>query len=398
MQKKITAILKKPLFVGMILTILTALITIQNLRLGTKTFDGNIQYTHYNNYRIFIQSYYHLIENRDLYVLYPKEHWDFYKYSPTFALFMAPFAYLPDSLGLFLWNLLNVLVLFLAIWKLPFQSRKTHLFILAIILIELITSTQNSQSNALIAGLIVFAFNFLEKKQIAFASLCITLTVFIKIFGIVAFVLFLFYPNKPKAIVYTIGWTLLFLVFPLLVVSLNQLNFLYRSWLHLLSSDYSESYGISVAGWLYSWFHVKIPKNILVLIGAILLMIPAFRFRYYKDKIFKMLFLCSILIWIVIFNHKAESPTFIIAMTGVAVWFYSQKRKMENVFLLILAVILTVLSPTDIFPKAFRDSYINPYMLKVLPCILIWLKILFDLITFGLKNNKHESTTRVTAV
>jgi len=387
-------ILQKPLYVGIILTIITIIVTGQSFLMGTKTFQGDTEYTHYNNYKIFTESYFHLIEGKDLYQLYPKEHWDYYKYSPTFALLMAPFAYLPDTMGLFLWNLLNVLVLFLALWKLPLQNNKTWLFMLAIILIELITSIQNSQSNALIAGLIVFAFIFLEKRQVAMASLFILLTVFIKLFGIVAFALFLFYPEKPKAIAYTFGWTLLFLALPLIVVSTDQLSFLYHSWINLLSNDHSASYGLSVAGWLHYWFGIDISKNIIMLLGAILFLIPALQFRYYKDQTFKILFLSSILIWVVIFNHKAESPTFIVAMTGVVLWFFSQESKIENVFLLILALILTVLSPTDIFPKGLRDDYISPYVLKAVPCILIWLKVIFDLTTFGLKNRKNNSTPK----
>jgi hypothetical protein len=364
--------------------------------LGHKTFDGNTPYTHYNNYKIFSSSYFHLIENKDLYLLYPEEHWDYYKYSPTFALMMFPFANLPDPLGLFFWNLLNVLVLFLAIWKLPFESVNDRLGALAIILIELITSIQNSQSNALIAGLIVFAFIFLENKKIALASLFIVLTVFIKIFGIVAFVLFLFYPNKSKAIAYTIGWALFFMAFPLITVSVKQLAFLYRSWFELLSLDHSQSYGLSVAGLLNSWLQVDIPKNSVLLIGAILFIIPVLQFKYYSDKRFKMLFLASILIWIVIFNHKAESPTFIIAMTGVAIWFFVQKRKIENTILLVLSIVLTVLSPTDLFPKSVRDAYIIPYALKALPCILIWFKIFIDLITFESEKNKKEPISQIT--
>jgi hypothetical protein len=42
-----------------------------------------------------------------------------YKYSPAFALFMAPFAMLSDFFGLPLWNLLNALVLLSAIFYLP---------------------------------------------------------------------------------------------------------------------------------------------------------------------------------------------------------------------------------------------------------------------------------------
>ena len=55
-------------------------------------------------YLIFKQSFFHLIEGKDLFILYPQEHWDLYKYSPTFSLLMAPLAILPDVVGLFFWK------------------------------------------------------------------------------------------------------------------------------------------------------------------------------------------------------------------------------------------------------------------------------------------------------
>ena len=43
-------------------------------------------YTHYNNYVIFRQAFFHLVRHQDLYVLYLAEHWDYFRYSPSFAL------------------------------------------------------------------------------------------------------------------------------------------------------------------------------------------------------------------------------------------------------------------------------------------------------------------------
>jgi len=118
-------LLGNPLFVAGILIFITIIITAQSLLLEPKVFEsGGIEYTHYNNYIIFKQSFFHLIENKDLYQLHPTEHWDYYKYSPTFSLLMAPLACLPNALGLFIWNLLNVLILFWALWKLPPQAFK----------------------------------------------------------------------------------------------------------------------------------------------------------------------------------------------------------------------------------------------------------------------------------
>ncbi len=369
-------------FVPVIISIVVIIITAQSLLLNSKTFiPGEPSYTHYNNYVIFKQSFFHLIENKDLYELYPAEHFDYFKYSPTFSLFMAPLANLPDSVGLFLWNLLNVLVLYFALRQLPLSSNKTHLLMLGFVFIELLTSTQNSQSNALIAGLIILAFTSLERKKIVLASLFIVLTVFIKIFGLVAFALFMFYPNKLRAAVYTIGWTVLLAAFPLLVISVSQLSFLYQSWLHLLQNDHSASVGFSVAGWLYTWFHID-AKNATVLIGALVFCLPFLKWKYYNDVQFKLFFLSSILLWIVIFNHKAESATFIIAVTGIAIWFFSQKRTLLNTILFATAFIFTILSPTDLFPKSIRENFVIPYVLKAVPCILIWFKIMYNLLFF----------------
>ncbi len=393
MLKKVLEKLQNANYLVIILSIITLVITGQSFLLGMNSFDGNLQYTHYNNYRIFVDSYFHLIQYKDLYQLYPLEHWDLFKYSPTFALFMAPFAYLPEYIGLFLWNLLNVLILFFAIWKFPIEGPKTRLLMLAIVLVELITSIQSSQSNAMVAGLIVLAYICLEKNKIAWATLFVVLTVFIKIFGLLAFVLFLFYPQKIKSIAYTMLWTIVLIALPLIVVSPEQLLFQYKSWGKMLANDHSISYGLSVAGWLYNWFGVTISKNIILLVGAIVFLLPLLKFKCFKENVFKQLYLASILVWVVIFNHKAESPTFIIAVTGIAVWYFAQphKHKIFNTSLLIFAIVFTVLSPTDIFPKVLRENLVIPYVLKALPCIFIWFKIIYDLLTYSLSNDINKN-------
>lgn len=379
---KVEKLLGSKVFWLILLVIITAAITAQSILLPLKTFaDGGIQYTHYNNYIIFKQSFFHLINNTDLYILHPDKQWDLYKYSPTFALLMAPMALLPDWLGLLLWNALNVFVFFWALWKVPFEGERKRWLALAFILIELITSIQNSQSNALIAGMLIFAFLAMEKRQLAIASLLITGTVFIKLFGIVAFALLIFYPNKFKAVLYTIGWTIVLAALPLAVVSPSQLIAQYQSWLYMLQNDHSISWGFSVAGWLYTWFGIEM-KSYNVLIGAILLLLPLAKYKLYAEVKFRLFFLASLLIWVVIFNHKAESPTFIIAVSGIAIWFFSQTVKFENLVLIVLALVFTILSPTDIFPRYIRNTYIAPYAVKAVPCIIIWVKIVYDMLTY----------------
>jgi len=356
--------------------------SIQLLALTPKqSTTGEPTYTKYNNYVIFKQSYHHLITGKDLYILYPQEQFDLYKYSPTFALFFGFFAHLPDWAGLILWNLLNTLVLLLSIYYLPKLTVRQKAFISLFCLIELLTSLQNSQSNALMAGLLIFAFGLMEKQKWLWAALCIILSAYIKIFGIVAFALYLFYLGRWKLSLYSAFWTVLLLILPLLVINTTQLQFLWVSWKGLLQSDHDASYGLSVMGWLYTWFGINANKMAVLLAGAALFCIPLLRFKKYKQFQFRALYLASVLVWIVIFNHKAESPTFIIAIAGVAIWYFSQPRTIVNTILMWLAFILTSLSPTDLMPHYLQDNWIDTYVLKAIPCIIIWAKISWDLWT-----------------
>ena len=341
--------------------------------------DSETKYTNYNNYVVFEQSFIHLTEHKDLYQPYPREQWDLYKYSPTFSLFFGIFAIFPDAVGLNLWNLLNAIVLLLAVYYLPKFDNLQKGLMLIICLIELMTSMQNEQSNALIAGLIILSFGLLEKQNYVLATFCVIFSIYIKIFGVVGFAFFLFYPHKWKLVLYSIGWLLVLLVLPLLLVGYDQLKFLYTSWGQLLSSDHSASYGYSVMGWMHSWFGFETNKLMVVISGATIFLIPFLRIDMYKKYLFRFLALASVLLWMVIFNHKAESPTFIIAMAGVSLWFITSEKSTLNIFLFVSAFVFTSLSPTDIFPRFLRDQFVTPLMLKVFPCIMIWMKIIYDM-------------------
>jgi hypothetical protein len=384
----IVTVTKKIIIVLFILAAVAA--SVQSLLRKEKVFnEGGKTYTCYNNYVVFKQSHFHLTQNKDLYTPYPDEHWDLYKYSPAFALFFGAFAYLPDFLGLILWNLLNALLLLAAVYYLPNISDRQKGMILLACLVELVTSMQNGQSNAVIAGLLILAFGLLERDKYIAAAFCIVFSVYIKIFGLLGFALFLFYPRKWKLILWSLLWGALMLVIPLLAVGFDQLKFLYTSWGQLLYSDHTASYGLSVMGLLHSWTGAELSKLIVVAAGAAIFCIPLVRFRQYRSDRFKLLTLCSLLLWMVIFNHKAESPTFIIAMAGVSIWFFTIEKNWLNISLFVLAFVLTSLSPTDLFPAFLRKQYVVPYVLKVLPCILVWVMIIIEMITIRSAENNQ---------
>ncbi|MFT5876281.1 MAG: hypothetical protein ACI9GM_000933 [Salibacteraceae bacterium] len=365
-----------------ILTLLTGVIigviTFQNLVLSDFGYETQMG-SFYNNYLIFKNSFFHLLDNHNLYVLYREVQTDLYKYSPTFALGFGFFAYLPDWLGLVLWNSVNALV-FYALWqmKLPLVRRKYVVWLF--VLLEFVTNIQSSQSNGLMAGLMILAYVFLERKNVLLATLMVVLSIYLKLFGAVAFALFLFYPDKVKAIGYTLLWMVIFYGLPLLVVSPDELIMQYGNWIELLKNDKPVAFSLSVMGWLKYWFDLVPSGSLLTAIGIVVFLIPLVQIKKYSNPVFRQLILASVLIWVVLFNHKAESPTFIIAMAGVAIWYFAQPKNTVNLILLIFVLVFSQLAPSDLYPKSIRDSFFVPYVIKVFPVILVWMKLLYDTI------------------
>ncbi len=383
MKSSILKLLYKPITIYIIGSILAIGLSMQSYYAPKKDFGtGNSIYTSYNNYLIFKNSFQHLKEEQNLYVHYMNEQWDLYKYTPTFSLFMGIFYAFPDLIGLILWNLLNVLMLVWGLSKLPMSNSKMYLWIFGFVLIELITSTQNTQSNALIVGLILAAYSMMNEKKYIPAILLISFAVFIKPFAIFAFLLLLFFPAWYQHFAMIILINIGFLLAPLVLVSSEYLIEAYSSWIDLLLMDHGDKIGYSVMGWLKSWFGFEMNKMLLLVLGLISLLVPLVRMKYYRSKYFQLNYLALILIWMVIFNHMAESPTFVIAVTGVGIWFFMSQKSILDYILMGLVVVFTILIATDLFPKSIRESIMEPYAIKGIPCILVYGKILWDLMRY----------------
>jgi hypothetical protein len=375
------------------LYLITALIsTIQSYHgiIHPATGYAGVVYHGYNNYILFKNSFFHLIRNQDLYQWYLNEQWDLYKYSPTFSLFFGMLAYLPDFIGLLFWNLLNTVPLLVGFFQLRKITDLNKVFISLFCLIELSVNLQNAQSNGLMAGLLILTFTSLENGKYFLATFLVVFSVFIKIYGGVGFIFFLFYPPKPKLLLYSLFWFLILGFLPLLVIRYDQLVYLYKSWQILLRGDQDNSIGISVMGILRAVFRINISKNYIVLAGILIYLLPFFQIRKYKFYDFRLLILCSTLIWVVIFNHKAESPTYIIALSGIAIWFFSRPRTTANIILVILAFIFTTLITGDLFPHYIRDEFFKPYCIKALMSIVIFAVITYDLLTRSFKVSETD--------
>src|SRR4029077_2729376 len=143
-------------------------------------------------------------------------------------------------------------------------------------------------------------------------------------------------------------------------------------------------------GILQSDFKFNISNKIIMLAGLILLLIPLCQTVKYKIYKFRLLVLSSILIWTVIFNYKAESSTYIIAICGIAIWFFSQAKTRMNLIVIILTFIFTTLSPGDLFPPFIKGLLLRlPYVKAIFPIFIFWI-ILIELFNKNLNTEKSS--------
>jgi Glycosyltransferase family 87 len=348
---------------------------------------GFKQYHHhsYNNYLIFKYVYWHTIDLQNLYHNYP-EYQDSNHYGPIFSIFIAPFALLPDGLGCILWNIANVAILLWGIYSLPISLNKRTI-IAWICAHEALTALFSFQFNIALTGLILLSFSYLIKKKEFQSAFFIAFGTLVKLYGIVGLAFFFFTKNKLKFIAGCFVAFLVLFALPMIISSPGFVIQSYADWYHSLAhkNDLNASLtsfqDISLMGIVRrATGNVNIPNAPFLLVGLILFGLPYLRINQYKNIGFRLMLLASTLIFTVIFSSGSESPTYIIAFAGVAIWFMVQQNPKKGwiIALFIFAFILTSLSPTDIFPRAVKE-FIRLYSLKALPCVIIWLTIIYQM-------------------
>ena len=342
-----------------------------------------------NNYLIYKYVFWHTLHQTNLYTYYPGEYVDLNHYGPLFSLIILPFAMLPDWLGVLLWALANAGVLFYAINRLPVSDKSKNL-ILLISSIEMMTSIHNVQFNPMLTGWLILIFISIHKDKTFLAGILTIAGFLIKIYGLAGIAFFPFSKNKMRFTGYLIFWLLVLFCLPMIISSPSYILQTYLDWFHALVDKNAAnvqltSFGIdiSVMGLIRRIFSLHDMPNYFVLIPAsIAILAPLLRFSQYADNRFQLNYLAFILISIVIFSSSAESPTYIIAVTGVAIWYcqINIEKKSPETYVLLLVLILTSLSSTDLFPRSIREHWVKPYSLKALPCFIVWIIILLQLL------------------
>ena len=308
-----------------------SVITIWALLVVIATVQRGVLSQEHTTWPIFRHSYPHLLAGVDLYGYYPSEQGsgaaDLFKYSPTWALLYGAFSPFPFALGLLLWNTLNAVVLFAAVRALLPKPHAT----LALLLMSpwLLHAVQSSSSNALVAGLIVMAYLTMERRNLWGAAFSIAAGTLIKIFPLAAVSFALFRPGKLRmALALTVTFAVM-IALPLTVISWDSLRFQYANWERMITLDENDLvFGRSVLGLVRNLSGVPLPNWPAQMLGSALLLVPPLiRRDRWTDAAFRLRFLSSLLVFAVIFNHQAEHQSYIIAATGVAVWFVTAEHR-----------------------------------------------------------------------
>ena len=350
-----------------------------------------------NNSLILRAASRHLLGSQDLYIAYPALHADYFKYSPTFALLFVPFAMLPMVLSYIAWAVTSALTVYIGITRA--MPGRAAVIALLLAWLAAVGDFQRSQTNVLCAGLMILAWSSFERGSDWKAAIAIVLGTFIKIFPAVAVTFALF---RPRWIRFALIFTAVFLVaaaLPLIAVPWSSLAMQYKSWLNIEAHDALPlgRYGTGGAdlyaglmGQFRVWWGVEWPHWPTQLAGVLILLTPvALRRNEWKSRHFRVLYLASVLVFCVLFNHQAESPSYSIAIIGAAIWFAESERAWWRIVMIAVAIAIVNLGSTDLMPRAWYHGWYVKYLVKTLPLIPLWIAMQAELL--GIVANRAPS-------
>ncbi len=289
---------------------------------------GFLRERNHNNFSIFKSSYLHLTHHQPLYTPYPKEYFDLFQYHPVFSVLFAPIALLPKPIDLFIWLFGSTIAFLWVITQIGLDKRWV-VWVMLLSVFELSRNAVHVQTNILITAGMVYTFIFFERQDPSKAILTTVMNFCIKGFGAITGLFVVLYPKTGRNIFQGLVFTLLISLMPLLFVSPSELVKHYTDWLDLLRSDViSEPF--SLVGFLTNT--VGFPNSIepyVMSFGVLMLVVYWLMLWLRRDVLTserRAYFLAFLLLWVVVFNRAAESPTYLMASTGLLIWFFYHKQ------------------------------------------------------------------------
>lgn len=376
---------KKPYFSNYIILVFIWLLA--GLITGWKQWILSETSSHINNFEIFRQSFSHFQNQLPLYQLYPKEYFDLYLYGPIFAILMAPFSWIPLGLSVVVWNMINSIMFFGAVWNLP-MTQSNRATILWICLNSAITALLNTQFHLICVSLILWSYIFVRRGQNSLAALFIVLGVLIKFYGIIGLAFYFFSNDKLRLTYYLIGWFFIGFMIPILYTNWDYGLSCYYEWIYVLKHKNELNVDVRnlrtdvcVMGVVRRITGKSGISNAWFLFPSILILIKVyFQRSKWSEASFQLQVVALVLIYIMLASTGTESPTLVMAFPGVGLWFIFAPKTSLRWILLSLVLLVSSFSPTDIFPAYIRITYINRYALMILPLLVVWIHLVSNML------------------
>lgn len=342
-------------------------------------------------YHIYKSVFWNTIDQLSLYEFYDYLFGDCNHYGPVFAYIIAPFALLPDTWGMLLWECALVAVFYIGVRYMPLLKWQ-KVFVFWFCAHEVLTPLFVEQFDLAMAGMLLLAFACVQKQKSVWAAFFIMLALFIKLYGVMGFAFFFFIEDKKKFLLACLGWAALFFVAPMAISSPEYVVQQYFNWYESLMAknvqNLTEHFNTTNTSLL------GIPRKIsgnteysdlwLIVPGILLFLSPFRRIGQYKHVAFRYAMLASVAMFHLLFSTGSESYGYIAPMTGFVIWYTTApfKRGRWALYLLIYAFIFTSLCTSDVFfPRFIWKQWIEPYALKALPTTIVWFVLMWEMNT-----------------
>ncbi|NBA74629.1 DUF2029 domain-containing protein [Emticicia sp. ODNR4P] len=351
-------------------------------------FTGDNPHAHINNFIIFRTSFWHLIHQEHLYAYHPDEYVDLFLYGPPFAVMIAPLALLPTLAGVILWNVANAVALLFAIYELPSFDEKTKAIMSWLCLNSCITSLINVQYHGIVTAFIILAYTFIKKEKDFWAAFCIVLGTMTKLYGVVGLAFFFFSKNKLKLIASGLFWIAVLFVLPMAFSSPTYILQTYQEWFEVLvkKNDINEVLtnpyqDLSVMGMVRRLAQDASISNLWYILPAVLVFALSYiRINLFFNTRYQLLLLCSTLMLVVLASTGTEASTLLIGFVGAVIWYMQSAKTSTDKALFIFALLVTSFGPTDLMPKYIRNEFLRKCALMVLPMLLVWVKVHWEML------------------
>ncbi|MBI3794476.1 MAG: DUF2029 domain-containing protein [Nitrospinae bacterium] len=297
-----------------------------------------------------------------------------YLYSPTFGYFFVPFSTyaLGVHVGTYFWVMLNFAVFIYGLWSVMslldeetglLKNRWLVIFLL-LMFNEMQGSLTNLQSNGLITGLSLTATGLFFRGRWMWAAGLLSVAINFKLYPVALALLLCLSFNLPFIFALA-GFTSALFLFPALIMGAGANGAMLHNWLDMLSHEPMHKVYLGLEPTLLRYGAAAPPAlfSVFTLLNAgLLALASALIFRTDK-KLFVPLMVPAVLCFIILFNKRAESQTFITLAPVYGFMLYAallaiksgdQREFKANIFFLVATYALISWIYSDLSPRPFR--------------------------------------------